>query len=151
MKHLAMTFSGSTEQALDTYCAQLQFTDTKNKEAIFPTHGNGLERDFENFAKWIEVILGSGLSGVSVDKYKQTALLIGSAVELELNPKTLSNDAWDAIGGFIRAPRQAGTKWLSEEGGYPEPRGRWKGKRVQKAQCDMAKLLLSKIIERNPS
>lgn len=151
MKHLAMTFSGSTEQALDTYCAQLQFTDTKNKEAIFTTYENGLERDFENFAKWIEVILGSGLSGVSVDKYKQTALLIGSAVELELAPKTLSNDAWDAIGGFIRAPRQAGTKWLSAEGGYPEPRGRWKGKRGQKAQCDMAKLLLSKIVERNPS
>lgn len=151
MKHLAMTFSGSTEQALDTYCAQLQFTDTKNKEAIFPTYGNGLEKDFENFAKWIEVILGSGLSGVSVDKYKQTALLIGSAVELELAPKTLSNDAWDAIGGFIRAPRQAGTKWLSAEGGYPEPRGRWKGKRGQKEQCDMAKLLLSKIVERNPS
>lgn len=151
MKHLAMTFNGSTEQALDTFCAQLQFTDTKNKELIFPTYGNGLEKDFENFAKWIEVILGSGLSGVSVDKYKQTALLIGSAVELKLDPKTLSHNAWDAISSFIRAPRQAGTKWLSEEGGYPEPRGRWKGRRGQKAQCDMAKLLLSKIVERNLS
>ncbi len=147
MKHLAMTFNGSTEQALDTFCAQLQFTDTKNKENIFPTYGNGLEKDFENFAKWIEVILGSGLSGVSVDKYKQTALLIGSAVELELDPKNLSHDAWDAIGGFIRAPRQAGTKWLSTEGGYPEQRGRWGGKRGQKTQCDMAKLLLSKIVK----
>lgn len=147
MKHLAMTFNGSTEQALDTFCAQLQFTDTKNKERIFPTYGNGLERDFENFAKWIEVILGSGLSGVSVDKYKQTALLIGSAVELEIDPKTLSHNVWDAIGGFIRAPRQAGTKWLKEEGGYPEQRGRWGGKRGQKAQCDMAKLLLSKIVK----
>ena len=151
MKHLAMTFNGSTEQALDTFCAQLQFTDTKNKELIFPTYGNGLERDFENFAKWIEAILGSGLSGVSVDKYKQTALLIGSAIELELDPKMLSNDAWDAMSGFIRAPRQAGTKWLDEEGGYPEPRGRWKGKRGQKAQCDMAKHLLEKIVARNPS
>ena len=151
MKHLAMTFNGSTEQALDTFCAQLQFTDTRNQEPIFPTYGNGLERDYENFAKWIKAILGSGLSGVSVDKYKQTALLIGSAVELELDPKTLSNDAWDAIGGFIRAPRQAGTKWLNEEGGYSEQRGRWGGKRGQKTQCDMAKLLLSKIVERNPS
>ena len=150
MKHLAMTFNGSTEQALDTYCAQLQFTDTKSGGSIFPTYGNGLEKDFENFVTWIEAILGSGMSGVSVDKYKQTALLIGSAVELELDAEALSDDVWDAISGFIRAPRQAGTKWLSEKGGYPEPRGRWKGKRGQKAQCDMAKLLLSNIVERNP-
>ena len=151
MKHLAMTFNGSTEQALDTYCAQLQFTDTKKGESIFSTYGNGLEKDFENFVTWIEAILGSAMSGVSVDKYKQTALLIGAAVELGLDAQALSDDVWDAISGFIRAPRQAGTKWLQEKGGYPEPRGRWKGTRGQKAQCDMAKLLLSNIVERNPS
>ena len=151
MKHLTMTFNGSTEQALDTYCAQLQFTDTKKGESIFPTYGNGLEKDFENFVTWIEAILGSAMSGVSVDKYKQTALLIGAAVELELDAKALSNDVWDAIGEFIRAPRRAGTEWLEEKGGYPEPRGRWKGTRGQNAQCDMAKLLLSNIVERNPS
>ena len=89
------------------------------------------------------------MAGVSVDKYKQTALLIGSAVELELEASELSDDAWDAISGFIKAPRQAGGKWLQEEGGYPEPRGRWKGKRGQKAQCDMAKLLLSRIVEKH--
>ena len=149
MKHLTMTFNGSTEQALDTYCAQLQFTDIKEGEPIFPTYGNGLEKDFENFATWIEAILGRGMPGVSVDKYKQTALLIGSAVELGLDAQTLGNDAWDAISEFIRAPRQAGTKWLKEEGGYPEARGRWKGKRGQKAQCDMAKLLLSNIVKGN--
>ena len=86
--------------------------------------------------------------GVSVDKYKQTALLVGAAVELELETSQLSPDAWDEISGFIKAPRQAGGKWLQEEGGYPEQRGRWKGKRGQKVQCDMAKLLLSKIVEK---
>ena len=147
MKHLTMTFNGSTEQALDTYCAQLQFTDTKNGEPIFPTYRNGLEANFQNFVKWIEVILGRGMPGVSVDKYKQMSLLIGAAVELNLDASKLSHDAWDAIAGFLRAPRQAGANWLEEEGGYPEPRGRWKGKRGQKAQCDMAKLLLSEIVE----
>ena len=150
MKHLAMTFNGSTEQALDTYCAQLQFTDTKKREPIFPTYGKGLEEDFYNFVKWIEVILGRGMPGISVDKYKQTALLIGAAVELNLDVGNLSNDAWDEIAEFLKAPRRAGMKWLQEEGGYPEQRGRWKGKRGQKVQCDMAKLLLSKIVERHP-
>ena len=85
MKHLAMTFNGSTEQALDTYCAQLQFTDTKNGVPVFPTYGHGLEQDFEDYVKWIEVILGRAMSGVSVDKYKPIALLIGAAVELNLD------------------------------------------------------------------
>lgn len=142
-----MTFNGSTEQALDTYCAQLQFTDTKGETAVFPTYGNGLEEDFQNFVKWVEVILSSGMTGVSVDKYKQMALLIGAAVELELNPDQLSDDVWDAINAFIQTPRQAGAKWLQKKGGYPEQRGRWKGTRGQKAQCDMTKLLLSKIVE----
>ena len=148
MKHLTMTFNGSTEQALDTYCAQLQFTDKKNGEPIFSTYGTGLEKDFQNFVYWIGTILGRGMVGVSVDKYKQTALLIGAAVELELKGSQLSPDAWDAISSFIKAPRRAGGKWLQQEGGYSEPRGRWKGKRGQKAQCDMAKLLLSRIVEK---
>ena len=150
MKHLAMTFNGSTEQALDTYCAQLQFTDTKNGVPVFPTYGHGLEQDFEDYVKWIEVILGRAMSGVSVDKYKPIALLIGAAVELNLDTSALSRYAWSAIREFIRTPRLAGEKWLNEKGGYPEPRGRWKGKRGQKAQCDKAKLLLSKIVEKYP-
>ena len=149
MKHLAMTFNGSTEQALDTYCAQLQFTDAKNKSLIFPTYGKGLEEDFQKFVRWLEVILSRGMPGVSVDKYKQMALLIGAAVELTLNPDRLKDDVWDAINGFIQTPRQAGVKWLGEKGGYPEQRGRWKGKRGQKAQCDMTKLLLSKIVKKH--
>ena len=150
MKHLAMTFNGSTEQALDTYCAQLQFTDTKGGEPIFPTYGNGLEKDFQNFVRWIEAILSRGMSGVSVDKYKQMALLIGAAVELELDLDKLNDETWDAMSGFIQTPRQAGAKWLEEKGGYPEPRGRWKGNRGQKAQCDMAMHLLLKIVEEHP-
>ena len=145
-----MTFNGSTEQALDTYCAQLQFTDAKGEEPIFSTYGNRLEEDFQNFVRWIEVILGRAMPGVSVDKYKQMALLIGAAVELNLDASTLSHDAWDAISGFIQAPRQAGVKWLTKKGGYPETRGRWNGKRGQNAQCDTAKLLLSKIVEKHP-
>ena len=150
MQHLSMTFNGSTEQALDTYCAQLQFTDTENGEPIFPTCGNGLEEGFQNFVKWLEVILARGMPGVSVDKYKQIALLIGAAVELNLDANALSHDAWDAISEFIRTPRLAGERWLIEKGGYPEPRGRWKGTRGQKAQCDTARLLLLRIVENHP-
>ena len=150
MKHLPLAFHGSTEEALDIYCAQLQFTDIQGGTPVFPTYGNGLEDDFRRFVQWLHAILSRGLPGVSVDKYKQMALLIGAAVELEIDSDQLSFDAWDAIAGFIQAPRHAGEKWLQEKGGYPESRGRWKGDRGQKAQCDMAKHLLERIVEKYP-
>ena len=147
MKHLPLGFHGSTEEALDIYCAQLQYTDLKGGTPVFSTYGDGLEAEFQNFVKWIGTILTRALPGVSVDKYKQMALFIGAAVELNLEPDQLSYDAWDAIREFIRAPRESGRNWLDREGGYPEPRGRWKGKRGQKAQCDMTKLLLSRVVK----
>ncbi len=150
MKHLPLVFHGSTEEALDIYCAQLQFTDTQGGTPVFPTYGNGLEGEFHNFVEWIDAILRRGLPGTSVDKYKQMALLIGAAVELKIDPDQLSHDAWDAIANFIETPRQAGEKWLEKEGGYPESRGRWKGERGQKAQCDMARILLSRIVKKYP-
>ena len=145
---LQLAFHGSTEEALDIYCAQLKFTDVNGGKPVFPTYGNGLEEEFQHFVNWIDAILRRGLPGVSVDKYKQMALLIGAAVELQMEPEQLTHDAWDAIAEFIQTPRLAGEKWLAEEDGYPEPRGRWKGKRGQKSQCDMAKLLLLRILEK---
>lgn len=150
MKHLAIAFHGSTEEALDIYCAQLQYTETKGGTSVSPAYGNGIESEFHSFVQWIDVILRRSLPGVSVDKYKQMALLIGAAVELQLEPNQLGYDAWDAIREFIRAPRRAGEKRLGKERGYPESRGRWKGERGQKAQCDMAKLLLSRIVDAYP-
>lgn len=150
MKHLPLAFHGSTEGALDIYCAQLQYTDTQGGTPVFPTYGNGLEDDFHSFVQWIGAILGRALPGVSVDKYKQMALLIGAAVELGIDADKLSFDAWDEIADFIQTPRRAGERWLNEKGGYPESRGRWKGDRGQKAQCDMAKFLLEKIVDKHP-
>jgi hypothetical protein len=82
MKHLPLSFRGTTEEALDIYCAQLRYTDVQGGSQIFPTNGKGLEKEFSYFGKWIDKILSSGLPGISVDKYKQTALLIGANVEI---------------------------------------------------------------------
>jgi Protein of unknown function DUF262 len=146
MKHLPLSFRGTTEEALDIYCAQLRYTDLIGGVQIFPTIGNGLEEEFNNFSKWIYTLLNYGLPGISVDKYKQTALLIGAAVDCNLDPNTLSAKTWDAISEFIRTPRKSGEKWLKDEGGYPEQKGRWSGTKGQKAQCDAAKELLLKVV-----
>lgn len=147
IKHLPVSFRGTTEEALDIYCAQLQYTDLNGGTDVLPTYGKGIEEDFDYFAKGIEFILNYNLPGISVDKYKQTALMIAAAVELEIHFDQLNNDAWDAIAQFLKAPRNAGERWLKEQGGYPEQKGRWGGKKGQKAQCDMAVTLLSAIIE----
>lgn len=150
MRHLPISFRGSTEEALDIYCAQLQYTDSKGGPPIFPTFGHGLEDEFDNFARYIEVILGYGLTGISVDKYKQIALLIGAMVELGVDLRQIIPDALDAVSEFVRTPRRAGAKWLGQEGGYPEQKGRWKGSKGQKAQCDAVVTLLTRILEKHP-
>lgn len=146
MKHLKLSFRSTTEEALDVYCAQLRYTDLNGEAQIFPTAGHGLEEEFDHFSTWIHEILKSKLPGISVDKYKQTALLIGAAVDCNLKPSDLSQDAWDSIAEFIRAPRKSGEKWLKDQGGYPEQKGRWTGVKGQKAQCDAAKQLLLNVI-----
>jgi hypothetical protein len=146
MKHLPLSFRGTTEEALDIYCAQLRYTDLQGGTKIFPTYGHGLEAEFLKFANCMHTILSLGLPGISVDKYKQTALLIGAAVDCEVDLEQLKEDSWDAISEFIRTPRKSGEKWLKETGGYPEQKGRWSGSKGQKAQCDAAKELLLKIV-----
>jgi len=145
MKHLPLSFRGTTEEALDVFCAQLQYTDSHGGVNVLPTYDNGLIQEFNGFADWLAQILGRGLTGISVDKYKQMSLLIGAAVELELDPKTVSDDTWDAIAEFIRTPRSAGDKWLGK-GGYPEQKGRWGGNKGQKVQCDSVVKLLQNMV-----
>jgi hypothetical protein len=146
MEHLTLSFREKTEEALDIYCAQLQYTEVNGGTTIFPGFGNGIEQEFNYFATWIEYILGAHLPGLSVDKYKQMALFIGACVELKIEPDQIGDDSLDAIAEFIRTPRQSGNKWLGEKGGYPEPKGRWRGSRGQKGQCDLTVELLKKIL-----
>jgi hypothetical protein len=148
MKHLTIAFRGSTEEALDVYCAQLRWTDEHGGVDVFPT-GASLQKAFDGFASWIDAILGRGLPGVSVDKYKQVALMIASLVDQNMQPNNISDDAWDAFAEFIRTPRQAGKKWLPPEG-YPEQKGRWGGANGQYSQCVRACELVIKILETHP-
>lgn len=147
MKHLPIVFRGSTEEALDIYCAQLRWSDENGGVEVFPT-ASLLQEEFDGFAFWIEEIFARGLAGISVDKYKQVALMIAALVEQKVRPQNVSHDAWDAFGEFIRTPRQAGKKWLVN--GYPEQKGRWGGDNGQFAQCNRACELVEAILKKHP-
>ncbi|HEY4001904.1 MAG TPA: DUF262 domain-containing protein [Candidatus Xenobia bacterium] len=147
LKHLSLSFRGTTEEVLDVYCAQLLWTDERGGPIVLPTYTSGLKEQFKGFALWMHAILNRGLAGISVDKYKQLALLIGACVELKVNPKDISDDVWDIFGSFVRTPRQAGDI-IKDIGGYPEPKGRWSGQKGQRAQCQAAIQLVERAVER---
>ena len=147
-KHLEITFRGTTEEALDIYCAQLKYQELEKNSPILLSPFDIIERNyFSNFALWIYTIISQGLTGISVDKYKQLALSIAGLVELKVNPDNLSEKQWNLIGNFIRRPRQAGDKILDNNDTYPEAKGRWGGQKGQKKQCDKAVEIVSKILE----
>ncbi len=149
-KHLRVTFGGLTETALDIYCAQLEYqesgksVDGKNVLLSFQAiHGDY----FEQFAIWMQSILSRGLPGISVDKYKQLALFIAGAVELNISPGTLAEKQWKEAGEFIRNPRKKGNAVLNDEDGYPEPRGRWGGKKGQQQQCEKTVEIVKRLLK----
>ncbi|MBW4591139.1 MAG: DUF262 domain-containing protein [Aetokthonos hydrillicola CCALA 1050] len=137
-KHLPISFGGLTETALDIYCAQLQYQELDNvvgnQNVLLPFEVIS-DNYFKQFAIWMEFILSSKL-GISVDKYKQLALFIAGAVELNISPESLAQNQWKKAGEFIRNPRKVGNKVLNDDDGYPEPRGRWGGLKGQMQQCE---------------
>ena len=147
MRHLGISFRGTTDEALDIYCSQLKYTDGAGGTQVFPTYGKGLEEEFSFFASSIESVLNYGLPGISVDKYKQLALVIGAIAELNKHlSKKISSDAWNMIGQFIRTPRKTADALKSD---YPEQRGRWTGLKGQKGQCDAVLSIISKIFKKH--
>jgi hypothetical protein len=145
--HLQTSFGGLTENALDLYCAQLQYQENGQKEQQKVISDSELIfQRFERFAEWMEVILSKGMSGISVDKYKQLALFIAASVELNISPRNLSDKQWILISDFIRKPRKTGKNILAFDG-YPEPKGIWNGKRGQKEQCDKAVEIVRSILK----
>jgi hypothetical protein len=134
-----LQFGGQTENALDIYCNQLQYQELegKSQSQIIASFDRITGDYFQSFAIWINIILSRTISGIGVDKYKQIALFIAGAVELNINPQNVSDKQWALIGDFIRKPRYTGKTMLGYDG-YPEAKGIWGGGRGQKKQCDAA-------------
>ena len=135
--HLKINFRGTIEESLDIYYAQIQYQEIEADSVDILSNIDTISNNyFPSFAKWIYKILSSGIPGISVDKYKQLALFIAAAVEMDLPMDDLSDEQWNWIGEFIRRPRKTGREILSDSDDYPEPKGRWTTARGQKQQCE---------------
>lgn len=134
--HLKIRFGGSTDNALDIYCAQLKYQDLNKNEILLVSSFNDIQnRYFQEFAKWMEMILSRKLPGISVNKYKQLALFIAGSVDLGISPEELSDEQWNLTGKFIRSSRNVGKELLGGDN-YPELKGLWSEKSGQFKQCD---------------
>lgn len=145
LKHLNLTFRGTTEEALDIFCAQLRHTDRTRESAGLPAYTGALVEEFDLFASWFGWALAK-IPGLSVDKYKQLALFIAAAAGAEYDPKDLSDEVWAAIAEFIRTPR----KFAADRGTpYPEQKGRWSGDKGQRAQCQAVADIVKAVVQSN--
>ena len=121
--HLKIRFGGSTENALDIYCAQLKDQDLNKDETNNVSFFDEIKnRYFKEFAEWMEIILSKKLPGITVNKYKQLALFIAGAVELGISPEEVSDEQWILTGKFISSSRKVGKELLGGDN-YPEPKG----------------------------
>ncbi|MBF0627886.1 MAG: DUF262 domain-containing protein [Magnetococcales bacterium] len=144
--HLNMIYRGSTDEVLDIVCAQFRYSDENPGKLSFPVYSGELKTYFDDFERITIFILDVKGSGVSVDKYKQLAFVVGSLAEIGIELDQISEDQWDNLREFIRTPRNAGQRFLSVQGGYPEPKGRWGGAKGQKSQCDSAVNLVKQVL-----
>lgn len=152
-RHLQVTFRGTTEEVLDAFCSQLEYSD-KNQEqvSVLPTlrEEKGLKEEFKFFATRFQRLIAN-FPGLYVQSYKSLALFIGVATELQIDLANLSEDATNAVSEFIRSPRNSGERWLKSKGlSYPEPKGRWGGDKGQFAQCNAAVRVVSEIMSAHP-
>jgi hypothetical protein len=150
IRHLKLAFRGTTEEALDIYCAQLRYTETEGGVEIFPIYGSGLIEEFYEFADWMRLLLGVKLASANVQKYKQMALLIGALTRLNVTAAKISDAAWSVISRFLKSARAVGEEFLKDVGGYPEQKGRWGGEKGQYGQCKAVEFLLKRVIEKYP-
>jgi hypothetical protein len=145
IKHLKLAFRGTTEEALDIYCAQLRYTEIEGGVEIFPIYGGGLIEEFYEFADWMGLFLGAKLPSANVQKYKQMALLIGALTRLNITSDKISDATWNVISRFLKSARAVGEEFLKDIGGYPEQKGRWGGEKGQFGQCKAVQLLVERL------
>jgi hypothetical protein len=150
VRHLKLAFRGTTEEALDIYCAQLRYNEVEGDVELFPVYGNGLMEEFYEFAEWMRLLLGIKLVSANVQKYKQMALLVGALARRDVRPDKISDAAWSVISRFLKSARAVGEEFLKDVGGYPEQKGRWGGPKGQLGQCRAVELLLTRVIEKYP-
>ena len=138
---LNVRFSQGIDEAMDVYCAQLNYQDRNpSKPPVLFTIDDLRAVVFPHFAEWI-AHLGANGPSLDVRKHRTIASLIGGAYRAGLNAATMSPEQWTKAVEFIRRPvetaSQLGVEW-------PQSR-RWDGAKGHRAQLEAASHIAAKI------
>ena len=137
-------FNQGIDEALDVYCAQLNYQD-RNPASPPILFGATELKDyyFPAFARWIEELGAMGPS-LDVRKHRTVASIIGAAYRMKVDPTGFTPRQWTKAVEFIRRPTEnaalLGVDW-------PQSKGRWDGAKGHRAQLEAASVLALKFAE----
>jgi hypothetical protein len=136
LKTLKCRYSESISEALDAYCAQVQYQDrSPSGVPLLMTSEEMRERFFPHFQKWIDFLLRRSASSLPVTKHRVVACVIGAAYLTATLPEHLKDPSGSEVMAFIRSPRDFAKNVKID---WPESKGRWVGPRGYRAQFEAA-------------
>ena len=141
---LNVRFNQNIDDALDVYCAQLNYQDRHlATPPVLFTADELRGRFFPYFAGWIAELGAKGPS-LDVRKHRTVASLIGAAYRGRVDINGFGPAQWTKAIEFIRRPSETalmlGVDW-------PQSRGRWDGAKGNRAQFEAASALIARIAE----
>jgi hypothetical protein len=138
LSKINVRFNQSIDEALDVYCAQLNYQDRNSGVPPVLFSADELQsRFFPYFATWIEEL---GTKGPSLDvrKHRTVASLIGASYRMKIDVAQFTPMQWTKAVEFIRRPTESaallGVDW-------PQSKGRWDGAKGHRAQLEAASRL----------
>lgn len=138
---LNVRFSQGIDEAMDVYCAQLNYQDRNpSQPTILFTIADLRAVVFPHFAEWI-AHLGANGPSLDVRKHRTIASLIGGAYRANLNAATMSPEQWTKAVEFIRRPVETASQLGIE---WPQSR-RWDGAKGHRAQLEAASQIAARI------
>lgn len=141
LQDLKVSYHGSVDEALDAYCAQLQFQD----KSTLPKQLFSLEeiRDgfFPFFAQAIQAFIGIRGVSIRVTKHRLVAAVIGAVYSMGI--RTINQEPeWAKVMAFIRDPSGFAERVGIE---YPQSKGKWDGRKGYHSQMLTIRRVLKKI------
>jgi hypothetical protein len=135
-------FNKGIDEALDAYCAQLQFQDNHpDIPAALMTLDDMKNSFFPYFQDWIGR-LGSTGPSLDVRKHRTMASVIGAAYREKVRLNELGKEAWGRTVEFIRRPTDKTTSFGIE---WPQSKGRWDGTRGYRAQMETTCMIIARL------
>lgn len=142
LSKINVRFNQSIDEALDVYCAQLNYQDRNSAvPPILFTPDELRASVFPYFATWIAEL---GVNGPSLDvrKHRTVASLIGASYRVKVDIAQFTPVQWTKAVEFIRRP----TEFASQLGvEWPQSKGRWEGAKGHRAQFEAAAELARRI------